>query len=329
MKPTFMMTRKERRAAAHAARKAERKAGSVNNNNPTTKADPAIPKIDPYLDAMFNHPGPCEPENGIFCGDPDCIPCKTWSDNDDFDSPVTAHTTPPGTPKPPLSEARLEANRKSAQASTGPKTSAGKAKVAQNAVKTALTGRTVLLPFDDVDAYQQLLDDYVEEFQPVGVIERGLVQSLVDTCWRLERIPGLEYALIENGYNQLGTEDAARTLATPNATLEMQIRLCAEKDFRNLALQESRLVRRREREMKELRELQATRKAKEEEQLKQAAQLSLVAGAKKQPFNLEELGFVFSTARFAQYMARLTPAMKNNLLREAVSLMPQSQSAAA
>ena len=74
-----------------------------------------------------------------------------------------------------------------------------------------------------------------------------------------------------------------------------------------MALQESRLVRRREREMKELRELQTTRKAKEEEQLKQAAQLSLVAGAKKQPFDLEELGFVFSTARFAQYMARLTP----------------------
>ncbi len=294
MKPTYMMTRKERRAAAHAARKAERKAGSF---------------------ATANTPAPAPEDPGNH-------------ENEDVTQPAAAADAP-GTPKPPLSEARLEANRKSAQASTGPKTTAGKAKVAQNAVKTALTGRTVLLPFDDVDAYQQLLDDYVEEFQPVGVIERGLVQSLVDTCWRLERIPGLEYALIENGYNQLGTEDAARTLATPNATLEMQIRLCAEKDFRNLALQESRLVRRREREMKELRELQATRKAKEEEQLKQAAQLSLVAGAKKQPFNLEELGFVFSTARFAQYMARLTPAMKNDLLREAISLMPQSQSAAA
>ena len=286
-----MMNRKERRAAAHAAR------------------------IYPQ--------GPCDPENAKVCGRPDCVTCNASDDEDEDD------TQPVAPPKHPLSEARLAANRASAQASTGPKTPSGKAKVAQNAVKTALTGRTVLLPFDDVTAYQALLDEYRKEFTPVGPIERGLVQSLVDTCWRLDRIPGLEYALIENGYNQLGHQDSARTMATPEATLELLIRRSAEKDFRNLALTEGRLVRRREREMKELRTLQTTRKAQEEEELKQAAQLALVAETKKQPFDVEQLGFVFSTQRFAQYMARLTPVMKSNLLREAASQLPQTQAAAA
>jgi len=49
---------------------------------------------------------------------------------------------------------QIEANRANSLLSTGPTSSAGKAKVAHNAVKTGLTGRTVLLPSDDVAAYQ-------------------------------------------------------------------------------------------------------------------------------------------------------------------------------
>jgi hypothetical protein len=44
-----------------------------------------------------------------------------------------------------LSDAQLAANRANAQHSTGPTSAAGKAKVSLNAVKTGLTGRTVLL----------------------------------------------------------------------------------------------------------------------------------------------------------------------------------------
>ena len=217
-------------------------------------------------------------------------------------------------------EAQILANQQNAQASTGPKTADGKAKVAQNAVKTALTGRTVLLPFDDKEAYQTLLNDYLKTFQPVGPIETGLVQSLVDTAWRLERIPGLEYALMENEYNRLGHENAHVALNTPQAALELHIRQLCAKEFRNFELQENRLVRRREREMKELRALQAERKAKEEAELKQAAQAALVAEQNHQPFQLEQLGFEFSTQRFAHYMARLTPAMKQTLLEEATKI---------
>src|SRR5258708_34429106 len=93
----------------------------------------------------------------------------------------------------------LEANRANAQLSTGPKTEEGKAKSSLNAVKTALTGRTVLLPADDAAAYQNHILAYEKEFQPASAQERNLVQSIADTDWRLSRIPVLEMALFAKG----------------------------------------------------------------------------------------------------------------------------------
>ena len=321
-----MMNRKQRRAAEHAARKAERKAGfpsdTTTTTAPTSTPTPTSPTVKPISPEEFESlvsklfspdGGPCDPEHGKICADPDCVTCNTDCDEEDDTPPAAA-----AAPKPDLSEARLKANAANAQHSAGPKSTEGKAKVSTNAVKTALTGRTVLLPFDDTDAYQSLLNDYVKTFQPFGPIETGLVQSLVDTAWRLERIPGLEYALIENEYNRLGHENPEAALNAPQPTLELLIRQLKEKDLRNLHLQENRLTRRREKELKELRTLQDARKAKEAEELNQAAQLALAAEHDQKPFQVEKLGFEFSTERFTQFMARLTPVMKQNLLKEAL-----------
>src|SRR6266567_4672177 len=59
----------------------------------------------------------------------------------------------PSTP-PLISASQLAANRANAQLSTGPKTAEGKTKASLNAVKTALTGRTVLLPTEHAAAYE-------------------------------------------------------------------------------------------------------------------------------------------------------------------------------
>jgi hypothetical protein len=94
-------------------------------------------------------------------------------------------------------------NRANAQLSTGPTSEAGKAKSSKNALKTALTGRTVLLPEDDAERYEQHLLEYRKAYQPVGERECELVQSLADTTWRLDRIPGLEEALYAIGCSEL------------------------------------------------------------------------------------------------------------------------------
>src|SRR5581483_3347145 len=96
------------------------------------------------------------------------------------------------------SPAQIAANQKNVQLSTGPTSGAGKSKSSLNAVKTGLTGRTVLLPSEDAAAYQGHIDRIFAQWEPYDDTERALIQTLADTEWRLLRIPSLEagiYAL--------------------------------------------------------------------------------------------------------------------------------------
>ena len=54
-----------------------------------------------------------------------------------------------------------------------------------NAVKTGLTGRTVVLPNDDIHAYYDHLDRHFLKFAPATDDEKALAQSISDTEWRL------------------------------------------------------------------------------------------------------------------------------------------------
>ena len=217
------------------------------------------------------------------------------------------------------SDARIAANRANAQHSTGPVSPEGKAKVSLNAVKTGLTGRTVLLSPEESVPYETLLLDFQKALKPVGVEERALVQSIVDCRWRLDRIPGLEMALVTIIRREWAEQEHPGYNNPAIAVIvEMEIRLKHEKEFRNLHLQESRLARRREKEMAELLRLQHERKAKEAEALAQAAQAYLLAAHRNQPFDLAALGFEFSTQQFEKYLATLTAARKQQILQQAL-----------
>jgi hypothetical protein len=165
---------------------------------------------------------------------------------------------------------RIEANRANAQLSTGPRTEEGKAKVSLNAVKTGLTGCTVVLPSDDAALYHAHIAAYQKEFQPVGPEESALVQSLADIRWRLNRTPGLEMAIYTRGRGEFASLYSGRPEEI-RAMIDLETYLKYEKQLRNLHLQESRLARRREKELAELRTLQQQRKSAEAEKAKAAA----------------------------------------------------------
>jgi hypothetical protein len=162
------------------------------------------------------------------------------------------------------SEARLAANRANAQLSSGPRTEEGKAISSLNAVKTGLTGRTVLLPSDDAEVYRLHVSAYESEYRPVGLRETELVQSLADTQWRLQRIPGLEMAIYARGRQEFADSYPEHDdVALRTSLIDLDVHLKYEKQLRNLQLQESRLQRRYEKEMAELRRLQQERSATE------------------------------------------------------------------
>jgi len=205
--------------------------------------------------------------------------------------------------EPEPSAVRLAANQANAQLSTGPRTSAGKATSSLNAVKTALTGRTVLLPSDDAADYQCHILAYEKEWKPVGVQESNLVQSIADCVWRLSRICCLEQALFSRGHLQFAHLFADIDPANQSALIELHTFEIYEKQFRNLQLQEARLARRREKEIAELRRLQNERVQKHNDAVKEAAALYLAAEQQGKVWNSEDNRFEFSIDVFKAFLA--------------------------
>jgi len=205
----------------------------------------------------------------------------------------------------PVSPSRLAANRANAQLSTGPKTPEGKAKSCLNAVRTGLTGRTVLLPSEDAKAYQLHVDDWFEELRPVGVRESALAQSLADNSWRVLRLPALEMGIYALGRIQFANQFDQEAPALRPGLIEVHTFLIYEKQLRNLQLQFGRLCRQSEKDTVELRHLQQERGRQEKENLETAAKLYVAAKHENQPFDPAQHGFEFSTAEIESFLERI------------------------
>src|SRR5918994_1586008 len=90
------------------------------------------------------------------------------------------------------SKKQVQANRRNALKSTGPKTPAGKAAVRLNANKHGLRSQEVLLPGEDEEALKELDENLRAELQPVGELENLLVDGIVAAHWRLRRLRRVE-----------------------------------------------------------------------------------------------------------------------------------------
>jgi hypothetical protein len=187
-----------------------------------------------------------------------------------------------------VSEAQLAANRANCQSSTGPKSEQGKLVSSHNALKTGLTGRTIVLPTDDVAAYQTLVALINRKFNPANDIEQHLTQTIADTEWRLLRIPTLESGFYALGRHELAADCAHEPDPQLRATmLEAHIFRTYQKDLRNLALQERRLRNQLKQDTAELRRLQQER-LEQDTATEPRASASATAGKPKN-------GFEFST----------------------------------
>ena len=90
------------------------------------------------------------------------------------------------------SDKQVQANRRNALKSTGPKTPEGKASARYNAMKHGLLSEEVLLPGEDEAALKELSELLRDELQPVGQMENLLVDRIVAAHWRLRRLGRVE-----------------------------------------------------------------------------------------------------------------------------------------
>ncbi len=91
--------------------------------------------------------------------------------------------------------AKVNANRRNARRSTGPRTLVGKARSSKNACRHGLLSRDVVLPDEDAETFGTFHDDITTRLDPHGAVEHLLVDKIVMSAWRLGRVYRLEASL--------------------------------------------------------------------------------------------------------------------------------------
>jgi hypothetical protein len=90
---------------------------------------------------------------------------------------------------------QIEANRRNALKSTGPKTEAGKQQSRCNAVRHGLTAETVIGALEDAEDYQAFEGTIIADYDAQSAVERELVLRLASLLWRLRRATMMETGL--------------------------------------------------------------------------------------------------------------------------------------
>jgi hypothetical protein len=91
-----------------------------------------------------------------------------------------------------VSQKQLEANRRNALRSTGPKTAAGKSVSRINAAKHGMLARQVVVHGrfhqESADEFKTICREYHQSLAPAGPLEEMLVGQIVTVVWRLRRV---------------------------------------------------------------------------------------------------------------------------------------------
>ena len=175
--------------------------------------------------------------------------------------------------------ATAEINRANAQHSTGPQTPEGKQRSSMNSLRHGLTSQIVVMPNEDLEPYQSHLKSFTDEYHPQGATEAQLVQALADTSWRLNRVAAIEANVLKFATMAVMPENDSKALA-------------------NLSLHSQRLSRQFERTVTQLRDLQESRLAQQQQDL------DTVLESKGETYRPSDDGFVFSPAQINRAILR-------------------------
>ena len=92
---------------------------------------------------------------------------------------------------------QIEANRRNALKSTGPRTEAGKEISRRNAVRHGLTAETIITALEDAEDYRAFEAAITADYDAQSTVERELVLRLASILWRLRRASTMETGLFE------------------------------------------------------------------------------------------------------------------------------------
>jgi hypothetical protein len=175
--------------------------------------------------------------------------------------------------------------------------------------KHGLTGRIFFFSEADRSAYDNLYQGMKGSLAPEGDLEEELLKDLVDDRWRMTRATCLESSIFAEGAEKFAASNEATGDPEIDLALsEGRVWQAEAKNLNLLSLYTSRFHRRFEKNMKELRRLQAERKAALEQAIEEAALLSHMAKTKGETYNMTEAftrrRFEFSTEEIQRMVNR-------------------------
>jgi hypothetical protein len=182
-----------------------------------------------------------------------------------------------------VSERRIEANRKNAQRSTGPRTQEGRARSSMNALRHGITGQVSITTVEDRAAHDKFFQEIIDRLRPEDPLELQFAALIAEDFWRLQRIRA-----VENDILALGNFSEAADIDVDHPEIHASLTrartfLDQSKDFERLTLYEQRINRSIEKNRKQLEELQAERKRLRQEALEQVCLLRQVPVAQGHP----------------------------------------------
>jgi hypothetical protein len=195
-----------------------------------------------------------------------------------------------------VSQKQLEANRRNAQRSTGPRTDEGKKVSALNARRHHLTGQVTTMTEADRIMHDAFSASIVENLAPEGAMEIQLAQRIATDSWRLNRISAVEDNLFALGHNAKSDETETDDPEIHAALTAAKVYKSESEQLHLLTLYEQRINRNIQKNLAMLQALQAARLAKHEAEMKEAKKLLQINEMKGLPYDPTKDGFVFSTA---------------------------------
>ncbi|MGA2150240.1 MAG: hypothetical protein ABSH49_35385 [Bryobacteraceae bacterium] len=146
---------------------------------------------------------------------------------------------------------------------------------ALNAYRHGLTGQVHILTPEDQVAYDKHCRDTQQYFNPAGEFEAGLVQSIADGRWQLQRAVAIEDAIF--ALDAVGVQADSEYYEAIVAFTQGKTWLAHDKSLERIALYASRIQRRVEKDIAMFRQLQADRKAAFETAIGEAEELIQLA----------------------------------------------------
>lgn len=173
---------------------------------------------------------------------------------------------------------QIEANRRNAQLSTGPRTPEGCAASRLNAYKHGLTGHLDVMTDEQKEARDAFIAEIADELHPLGSLERQLAHSIAETQWRINRVAVIENNMFAaDAWLQERDRRSERPAQAEGDAGELDAALASARTFINhpesfnlLTVYEMRLFRKMQSELRQLRDLQASRAGEDARQKAEA-----------------------------------------------------------